>query len=653
MRETPTHAGTIIDEKYQVLDSIGAGGMSVVWLARDTRLGKLWAIKEIKPNEAGVRGELMRQALVDEAHLMKRLDHPAIPRVVDIIETGLSTYVVMDYVEGSSLARLLSRQGRPFAQELAIDWGIQLCDVLSYLHRLQPPLVYRDMKPSNVMLREDGSVRLIDFGIAMECVEGRANDGRIVGTPGYAAPEQLGKMEGEAEPVPAQDCPAQDCSKSAALRPPGGRDVSAAGMALREDCVVDGRADVYALGMTLYTLVTGHRPKRTRTAGGTMRTSFEVRPIRMWDPQLSEGLELVILRATRRDPRERYASVEEMRYDLEHHVELTHEWRDMQRRKVRKLLYTLLSAVVCAAVGVASLYGGMAVRGASYEGRLHAASLASVDTVGEEPSKAELELVEALRIDPSRQEAYEALLKVYESDYMLSRAEEARLRSAFGTAKDLEGGPGYARLCFNVGICYLCYYGVDQGGGSVGNVAIASAEGAEPWFRRAIECCDDSASTSSGISGQDLRAARTYLLISRFYDEVTRYGREGTSGEGTYRELWDALATALGDEVRADPAQRSAEGVRARLCQVASEALSSPTYLGGFARCGVGEEEAKGLLGLTSQCVDDLHDFAAAEEYREVYAPMFAQIDEGLDLAKMTIAATYHNPIASLEEETP
>ena len=617
-----THTGMIIDEKYQVLDIIGKGGMSVVWLARDKRLGKLWAIKEIKPNEAGVRGELMRQALVDEAHLMKRLDHPAIPRVVDIIETGTSTYVVMDYVEGRSLSAVLSAQGEPFEQDRVIDWGIQLCDVLAYLHGLQPALVYRDMKPSNVMLREDGSLRLIDFGIAMECEPNRANDGKVVGTPGYAAPEQLGEVKNGSPTIDT------------------GVDV-------------DGRADIYALGMTLYTLVTGHRPKRIKAQDGTSHVSFEVRPIRMWNPRLSEGLEIIILRATRLDPAERYPSIEEMRYDLEHHQELTHEWRQSQQRKVRKLYSRLVASALCGVLGIACVVGGQAVRGASYEERLHAASLASMESVGATPCDAEREYTEALHIDPRRKEAYEGLLDVYKADFRLTREEEARLRKAFGSVRELQGEPVYAKLCFDVGICYLCYYGVDQGGGSVGNAAIASIEGAEPWFRRAVQGCADGDDPSvQVISAQDLRAAHTYLFIAGFYDEVTRSGREGTSGEKAYREFWDALVRRLEEEVQADSTRKSTEGVRARLCQVAAEALSSPTYLGGFARAGVSEEEACGLLDTTSRCVADLSDFARAEEYREVYAPMFTQIEEELSLAKTTIAAAYHNPIANLQKET-
>ena len=143
--------GRVVDNKYEIIAAIGKGGMSNVWLGRDRRLNKLWAVKEIKPSTRGRQAQANRQAIIDEANFMKRLDHPAIPRVVDIIDTGASIFVVMDYVNGTALNKVLAQQGEPFSQDEVIDWGIQLCDVLEYLHNLRPPegnpVVYRDLKP--------------------------------------------------------------------------------------------------------------------------------------------------------------------------------------------------------------------------------------------------------------------------------------------------------------------------------------------------------------------------------------------------------------------------------------------------------------------------------------------------------------------------
>ena len=289
--------GRVVDNKYEIIAAIGKGGMSNVWLGRDRRLDKLWAVKEIKPSAAGRQAQANRQAIIDEANFMKRLDHPAIPRVVDIIDTGSSIFVVMDYVNGTALSKVLREQGEPFSQEEVVDWGIQLCDVLGYLHNIHPPaghpVVYRDLKPSNVMLRDDGSVKLIDFGISMELLPTGPSDDRVIGTAGYGAPEQVDPEVHRTTPV-------------------------------------DTRADVYALGTTLYSLVTGHVPRMRKNESGRNVVDFTLKPIRDWNPQLSDGLQTIIERATQPDPRDRYQTIDEMRYDLEHYEELTAEYRAAQ-----------------------------------------------------------------------------------------------------------------------------------------------------------------------------------------------------------------------------------------------------------------------------------------------------------------------------------
>ena len=161
--------GRVIDNKYEIIAAIGKGGMSNVWLGRDRRLDKLWAIKEIKPSAKGRQAQANRQAIIDEANFMKRLDHPAIPRVVDIIDTGVSIFVVMDYVNGSSLSKVQRQQGEPFSQEEVIDWGIQLCDVLEYLHGLNPPVIYRDMKPKELLHCVSDTVVDIVPALAIVC----------------------------------------------------------------------------------------------------------------------------------------------------------------------------------------------------------------------------------------------------------------------------------------------------------------------------------------------------------------------------------------------------------------------------------------------------------------------------------------------------
>lgn len=239
--------GTIIEGKYEVLKLIGKGGMSKVYLAMDKNLNKQWAIKEIERKAYDKNNEVVVASAMAEANMMKKLDYPSLPRIVDIIEKENVIYVVMDYIEGETLSSVLSKEGAQ-PQEVVIEWAKELCRVLDYLHTQDPPIIYRDMKPANIMLQPNGNIKLIDFGIAREYKEQNLADTVSLGTKGYAAPEQFG---GKGQ--------------------------------------TDARTDVYCLGVTLYHLLTGQNP---------CEPPYEIYPIRYWNPQLSSGLEAIIQKCT-------------------------------------------------------------------------------------------------------------------------------------------------------------------------------------------------------------------------------------------------------------------------------------------------------------------------------------------------------------------
>ena len=117
-----TKVGTVLDGKYEILKQIGKGGMSIVYLAMDKRLNKQWAVKEIRKTASGKNNEVVVNSLLAEANLMKRLDHPALPRIVDIIDNGQTIYVIMDYIEGESLGKILKEYGAQ-PQEQVLDWA--------------------------------------------------------------------------------------------------------------------------------------------------------------------------------------------------------------------------------------------------------------------------------------------------------------------------------------------------------------------------------------------------------------------------------------------------------------------------------------------------------------------------------------------------
>ncbi len=158
--------GSVVDGKYRLLSEIGHGGMSVVYLAINERANKTWAIKEVR-KDGGNSSDVFRQRLVAETEMLKRLHHPHLPSIVDVIDKEESFLIVMDYIEGKSLQSMLNHNGAQ-DPELVIDWAKQLCDTLGYLHSREPAIIYRDMKPANVMLKPDGNVTLIDFGTARE-----------------------------------------------------------------------------------------------------------------------------------------------------------------------------------------------------------------------------------------------------------------------------------------------------------------------------------------------------------------------------------------------------------------------------------------------------------------------------------------------------
>ena len=140
--------------------------MSTVYLAAEEKTDRLWAVKAMRKQSTG-DFEMAKQSLLAEASILKKLKHPGLPEITEVIERENTVLIIMDYVEGYSLERIVKEQG-PQREENAVNWAKQLCDILSYLHTRNPPVIYRDMKPSNIIRREDGRIVLIDFGTARE-----------------------------------------------------------------------------------------------------------------------------------------------------------------------------------------------------------------------------------------------------------------------------------------------------------------------------------------------------------------------------------------------------------------------------------------------------------------------------------------------------
>ena len=243
---------------YVISGAVGQGGMAAVYQATDIRNNAPVAIKEM--SQDSLAPSELQEALdgfVQEAELLMGLRHKGLPRVSGHFSEGSRHYLVMEYIEGKTLEqRQTSAGGKGLPESDVLTWADQICDVLTYLHNRRPPIIFRDLKPANIMVTAHGRIKLIDFGIARVFVPGRARDTQVLGTPGFAPPEQYGKAQ------------------------------------------TDPRADVYALGCTLYQLLTGYDPAST---------PFALPPLNSRAPTISPHVQVAIERATKLDRESRYS----------------------------------------------------------------------------------------------------------------------------------------------------------------------------------------------------------------------------------------------------------------------------------------------------------------------------------------------------------
>jgi serine/threonine protein kinase len=193
--------GRLLGGRYRLVQLIGEGGFGAVYKANDERFQatRVVAIKEM--SDANLSASEMARALVDfrrEANLLVQLNHPNLPQVSDFFEEGTKAYLVMEFIEGKTLEQVLEDAGGPLDESLVMGWALQLCSVLHYLHSRPQPIVFRDMKPSNVMVTEDNQLKLIDFGIARIFKTSATKDTTLLGSQGYAPLEQYGS--GQSDP---------------------------------------------------------------------------------------------------------------------------------------------------------------------------------------------------------------------------------------------------------------------------------------------------------------------------------------------------------------------------------------------------------------------------------------------------------------------
>lgn len=467
--------GSVIDGKYEILREIGHGGMSVVYLAMDTHLNKQWAVKEIKKKGSGKNDEIIVNSLLAEANLMKRLDHAALPRIVDIIDNGVTIYVVMDYIEGESLDKILNEYGAQ-PEELVIGWAMQLCDALAYLHAQKPPIIYRDMKPANIMLKPEGNIKIIDFGIAREYKEQSLADTTVLGTKGYAPPEQYSGQ-------------------------------------------TDARSDIFALGMTMHHLLTGIDP----------RSGEAYAPVRMWNPELSEGIELIIDKCVEPAPENRYQNCSDLLYDLEHPDLITRGYKKRQKRKVAAFMAAAGMTVVFFLTGTVCTTIAKNINNSNYE------ILVSPSTATALNEKID-SYKRAIAIYPERTDAYMCMLEAYEDEGRFGKEENDEFLALYNANKDRfdRTTSEVAELNYKIGMMYFNYYTEEDGSYSFST----RVQKAYSFF------AENHNNAEIPQDFEDLNLSECYYQICSFYKN---YILNGATVEEASRDNYENLFSTIED----------------------------------------------------------------------------------------------------------
>lgn len=471
--------GSLVDGKYKILSKVGQGGMSVVYMAINEKANKTWAVKEVR-KDGVLDFEAVKQGLVAETDILKKLSHPNLPSIIDVIDTDDSFIIIMDYIQGNSLNKALKEYGAQ-PQEYVIEWAKQLCDVLGYLHSRKPPIIYRDMKPSNIMLKPDGNVTLIDFGTAREFKEKNLADTTCLGTVGYAAPEQFGGM-GQ----------------------------------------TDARTDIYCLGATLYHLVTGCNPSEP---------PYEMKPIREINPALSSGLERIILKCTQRNPEDRYQSAAELMYALDHYEEIDDKYRKKQKKKLLSFILTLTMAIIFAIGGLTFNIVASNKATDTYQNLINEAAKTS-------DYDEKIKLYEDCIAIPDKggeKEAYLGLIQAYKDNDSVFTVDEAKqLEKLITNNKSalIQDPESYTEICFETGKLFWYYYNYGDGSDNQVTKAKSSIE----WFEDVIDNAPD--------GYENIGMAKVYANVGIFYRDITTAITEA-SDKGKYQPLFENLSELI------------------------------------------------------------------------------------------------------------
>lgn len=392
---------TVLNGRYEILKIMHTSGMANVYLVSDRNLNKQWCLKEIVKSEAG-KNMVEYRSLIQEANIMKSLNHSSIPRIVTIEAEGDTIFIVMDYVDGISVKKWLLDKGR-IDQNVAVTWMKQVCAVMIYLHNRRKPIFYRDMKPDNIMIQSDGNIKLLDFGISVVITEENSTIKEALGTPGYAAPEQK-----------------------------------------KKGLPYDLRSDIYAFGKTMYYMLTGLNPSIIK----------DLKPMRSIDSSISLGLEYIVGKCIDEDPDKRYQSFEEVLYALQEYPKMDTNYVKKSERRVFITLSTLILSLV---VLGASFIPYMMDK--SQKQDLYREKVETAYQTGREE-----DYIDAISLKPEVIDPYLGYIDSIKSDGVFTKEEENDLLGLINpNLSELKKDEDYGPMAFNMGKLYWFYYEGEDG----------------------------------------------------------------------------------------------------------------------------------------------------------------------------------------------
>lgn len=454
---------TILNGRYEIVKVIHTTGMANIYMVSDSNLNKYWCLKEIKKSEAG-KNEIEYYSLLHEANIMKSLNHSGIPRIVTIEQEGDSIFIIMDFVDGVSVKTWIQRKGR-VKQDAAVAWMKQVCQIMIYLHNRKYPIFYRDMKPDNLMLQSDGSIKLLDFGISIVIKEPNQKIDRALGTKGYAAPEQS-----------------------------------------KRGNICDLRSDIYAMGKTLYYMLTGLNPSQLKPE--------QLKSVREIDSSISVGLENIVNKCIQPNPDDRYQSCEELLYALQNYMTLDSKYRAKIRRKVYVVAGMFVTSIFLIITSLIpyNVYNNQQIQ--QYNKLL---------AVAEQSGRQE-DFEAVLDWNPIDLAPYKDFIDSMKVDGVFSKEEESILLGYVNpNLEKLKQQKGYGELAYEIGKLYWFYYE----GSTEDEGMITSTK----WFSDALE------------EDYEPELSQVYYQLGSFKRNISASVTE-SSDAGMYSEYFNNLITA-------------------------------------------------------------------------------------------------------------